>query len=67
MSLANLLDHPTHKIEERKRILERVYFALLEDPNAITAFKGGFCPEGHDEAANWAARETVAALLRSYL
>ena len=66
MSLANLLDHPTYKIEDRKRILERTYWALLDDSNAVTSFKGGFAPMSPDELANWAARQTVVALIQTF-
>ena len=63
--MRNLLDHPTHKIEDRKRILDRIYWALLNDPTALTSFKGGFSAPSADELANWAARETVVALFRN--
>jgi hypothetical protein len=47
----NLLDCPTYKIEDRKKILNRVYFALL------------LASKAYDEA-NWQARETIVRLLR---
>ena len=60
--LGNLLDCPMHQIADRKVILQRVYDALLADPDAALDFKGGHRSTA-DELANWETRQLVASAL----
>jgi hypothetical protein len=63
--IANLLEHPTYKIEDRRRILLRILAALLADPDCRYDFKSAW-KYVEDEHANWDARESVIRLLRTF-
>ena len=64
--LANLLECPRHKLEDRKAILERVYVALVTDPDAVIVFKGETHRWTPEESANWQSRQVVADLLLTF-
>jgi hypothetical protein len=64
--MSNLLESPTYKIEDRRKILMRVLGALLTDRDCRTNFRGEWKPLSVDETANWDARCTVADLLQEF-
>ena len=64
--MANILNSPTFKIEDRKAILARVQDALLASPDCRYPARGGWTRLTEDEDANWAAREIITQLHRSF-
>ena len=62
----NLLSAPTHKIEDRKAILERVHQALLSDRDARFNFKGEWKKPSTDEDANWEARQMLTQIKQTF-
>ena len=63
--LDNLLDCPMYHIADRKALLQRVYDALIADPDAVLDFRGGHRYTA-EEIENWQARQSVADILATF-
>jgi hypothetical protein len=61
----NLADAPTHKIADRREILNRVLDRLLASPDCRAVFNREWKPLNSDESANWEARTTISNALFS--
>ena len=62
----NILACPTHKIEDRKTIVERVLLALQDDPDCRYSFKGEWKQLTVDQQANWDARQTLTQIKQTF-